>query len=107
MTRQRPSKTSQLQVETTPSGSDKSPVNLEINHAEIEDNLKTRQSAEEIQTQIQSKLSTRTEGENVFVPANPVALEKAAHQVAEERGFELNRGTSIGARLIARSQGSR
>jgi hypothetical protein len=33
-----------------------------------------------------------------------LALEKAAKEVAAEQGFSLNRGTSVGARLIARSQ---
>ena len=59
---------------------------------------------ETIQTDVREKLLKRSVEENVFVPSNPAALEKAAAQVATESGFELNRGTSIGARLIARSQ---
>ncbi len=59
--------------------------------------------AEKIQTDIREKLSNRNVDENVFVPTNPVALEKAAAEVAREKGFELNRGTSIGARLMARA----
>lgn len=61
-------------------------------------------TAEKIQTDVREKLSKKTVDENVFVPANPVALEKAAAEVAKQSGFELNRGTSIGARLMARSQ---
>jgi hypothetical protein len=60
--------------------------------------------AEKIQTDVREKLLNKSVEENVFVPSNPVALEKAATAVAQESGFELNRGTSIGARLMARSQ---
>jgi hypothetical protein len=59
--------------------------------------------AEKIQTDIREKLSNRNVDENVFVPTNPVALEKAAAEIAKEKGFDLNRGTSIGARLMARA----
>jgi hypothetical protein len=59
---------------------------------------------EKIQTDVREKLSKKSVDENVFVPANPVALEKAAGEVAKEQGFELTRGTSIGARLLARAQ---
>jgi hypothetical protein len=62
--------------------------------------------AEKIQTDVREKLAKRSVEENVFVPANPVALEKAATEVAKEKGFELNRGTSIGARLMARANKS-
>ena len=60
--------------------------------------------AEKIQTDVREKLANKSTEENAFVPTNPVALEKAAKQVAEEQGFELNRGTSVGARLLARAQ---
>ena len=60
--------------------------------------------AEKIQTDVREKLANKSTKENAFVPTNPVALEKAAKQVAEEQGFELNRGTSVGARLLARAQ---
>ena len=60
--------------------------------------------AEKIQTDVREKLLKKTTDENVFVPANPIALEKAAAEVAKENGFELTRGTSIGARLLARAQ---
>jgi hypothetical protein len=59
---------------------------------------------EVIQTDVKAKLSRKTDRDDLFVPSNPVALEKAADQVAKDEGFELNRGTSIGARLMARSR---
>lgn len=59
---------------------------------------------EEIETDVRKKLLNRTENEDVFVPAPPAVLEAAAKQVAEKEGFQLNRGTSIGARLMARSR---
>lgn len=59
-------------------------------------------SKEKIETDVRSKLSRKTVEEDVFVPSNPAALEKEAKAVAEEKGFDLNRGTSIGARLMAR-----
>jgi hypothetical protein len=59
-----------------------------------------------IQTDVREKLSKKSTEDNVFVPTNPAALEKAAGEVAKERGFELNRGTSIGARLMARANKS-
>jgi hypothetical protein len=60
--------------------------------------------AERIQTDVRAKLSKKSVEEDVFVPTNPVALEKAANEVAKEQGFDLTRGTSIGARLMARAQ---
>jgi hypothetical protein len=57
-----------------------------------------------VQTDVRERLSKKSLEENIFVPSNPAALEKAAMAVAQEQGFELNRGTSIGARLIARAQ---
>lgn len=59
--------------------------------------------AEKIQTDVREKLAKKSTEDNVFVPSNPAALEKAASEVAKEQGFELNRGTSVGARLIARA----
>lgn len=56
-----------------------------------------------IQTDVREKLAKKSTEDNVFVPANPAALEKAAGEVAKEKGFDLNRGTSIGARLMARA----
>lgn len=59
-------------------------------------------SKEKIETDVRAKLSKKSVEQDVFVPANPAALEKEAKAVASEKGFELNRGTSIGARLMAR-----
>ena len=60
--------------------------------------------AVKIQTDVRDKLMKKSVDENVFVPSNPAALEKAATEVAKDSGFELTRGTSIGARLMARAQ---
>jgi hypothetical protein len=59
---------------------------------------------EEIETDVRKKLTTRNPEEDIFNPASPAVLEAAAKKVAEQEGFELNRGTSIGARLLARSR---
>jgi hypothetical protein len=59
-----------------------------------------------IQTDVREKLAKKSTSEDVFVPTNPAALEKAAGEVAKEKGFDLNRGTSIGARLMARANKS-
>jgi hypothetical protein len=59
---------------------------------------------EKIETDVRTKLNKRTDGEDIFVPSNPVALENAAASVAETEGFELTRGTSIGARLMAKAR---
>jgi hypothetical protein len=59
---------------------------------------------EVIETDIRKKLARKTDSEDVFVPTSPAALENAAKTVAEAQGFEFNRGTSIGARLMARSR---
>jgi hypothetical protein len=81
------------------------PVNLEVETPSDEPVAAPEATpAEVIQTDVREKLSKKSVEENVFVPTNPVALEKAAAQVAQESGFELTRGTSIGARLIARAQ---
>lgn len=61
-------------------------------------------AAEKIQTDVREKLAKKTVEEDAFVPANPAALEKAAEEVAKAQGFEMNRGTSVGARLMARAQ---
>jgi hypothetical protein len=57
-----------------------------------------------VETSVMKKLGKKTDNDSLFVPTNPAELEKAASQVAQENGFELNRGTSIGARLIAKSR---
>ena len=84
---------------------DKAPVNLEVETLDEEPVPAPEAApAETIQTDVREKLSKKSVDENVFVPSNPVALEKAAAAVATDSGFELNRGTSIGARLMARAQ---
>lgn len=81
------------------------PVNLEVETpSEEPEKAAEAAPAEKIQTDVREKLSKKSVEENVFVPSNPVALEKAAGEVAKQQGFELTRGTSIGARLIARAQ---
>ena len=81
-----------------------SPVNLEV---ETPDEAPTPApealAPEKIQTDFREKLTTKSVENNPFVPSNPVALEKAAGEVAKDKGFDLNRGTSIGARLMARA----
>lgn len=59
---------------------------------------------EQIETDVRKKLQSRTQEEDIFVPTSPAVLEAAAKKVAKEEGFTLNRGTSIGARLLARSR---
>jgi hypothetical protein len=103
MTRSNPSKATGFTTGKT-EAENKAPVSLEVTSSEEPVKPEEAKPAEEIQTDVRQKLSKKTDNENIFVPANPVALEKAAAQVASESGFELNRGTSIGARLLARSQ---
>jgi len=57
---------------------------------------------ETIETDVRKKLAKKTEEENPFIPQNSAQLEAAAKEVAKEKGFDLTRGTSIGARLMAR-----
>jgi hypothetical protein len=84
---------------------DASPVNIELATLSEEPTAAlVAQEKETIQTDVKAKLARKTDAEDIFVPANPIALEKAAEVVAEKDGFELNRGTSIGARLLARSR---
>jgi hypothetical protein len=84
---------------------DKAPVNLEVESLDEEPVPAPEATpAEKIQTDVREKLAKKSVDEDVFVPSNPVALEKAAAAVATDNGFDLNRGTSIGARLMARAQ---
>jgi hypothetical protein len=81
------------------------PVNLEVETPSDEPTPAPEATpAEKIQTDVREKLSKKSVENDVFVPTNPAALEKAASEVAKEQGFELNRGTSVGARLLARAQ---
>jgi len=83
--------------------------------APVADNLKTGSkdsegpapaaAPEKVQTDVREKLSKKTdESTDPFVPQTLPQLERAAKEIASENGFELNRGTSIGARLMAKSQ---
>jgi hypothetical protein len=82
-----------------------SPVNIELETPSDEPvAAPAAAAAEKIQTDVRAKLAKKSDKEDAFVPSNPVALEKAADQVAQQEGFQLTRGTSIGARLIARSR---
>ena len=88
-------------VKQTPSA----PLNVEKETPTTEPEAPSEKApAETIQTDVREKLRNKDVENDVFVPTNPVALEKAAETVAEEQGFELNRGTSIGARLMARAR---
>ncbi len=90
-------------VEATPIA----PVNLEVETPSTEpEKAPEAPAAEKIQTDVREKLAKKSVEQDVFVPANPVALEKAAEAVAQAKGFDLNRGTSIGARLMARANKS-
>lgn len=92
------------ETEVTPTTENgKEPVNIELETPSDEPLAPSEAPAKEkIETDVRSKLAKKSVEENVFVPTNPAALEKEAKQVAEEKGFDLNRGTSIGARLMAR-----
>ena len=60
---------------------------------------------EKVQTDVREKLAKKTDDKvDPFVPQTLPQLEKAAKELAHENGFDLNRGTSIGARLMARAQ---
>lgn len=81
----------------------KEPVNIETETPSDEPVAAPEaKSAEKIQTDVREKLAKKSTEEDAFVPTNPVALEKEAKVVAQEKGFDFNRGTSIGARLMAR-----
>jgi hypothetical protein len=58
-----------------------------------------------VETDVRKKLDRKTdEDSNPFVPSNPAQVEKDAKNIAEAAGFDLNRGTSVGARLMARAK---
>jgi hypothetical protein len=84
---------------------DSYPVNLEM-ETKDEKPVEPPPAAapEKLQTDFREKLTNKTTEDNIFVPSNPVALDKAAAEVAKNQGFDFNRGTSIGARLMARAQ---
>jgi cytoskeletal protein RodZ len=81
------------------------PVNLEAGTPSTEpEKVDAKQESVRIQTDVRERLARKTDSGDAFVPSNPASLEKAAKEVAAEQGFDLTRGTSVGARLIARSQ---
>jgi hypothetical protein len=79
-------------------------VSLEVKATEEPVTPAPAAKPEKLQTDFREKLNRKTDNQDVFVPSNPASLEKAASAVAVEQGFELTRGTSVGARLIARAQ---
>ena len=88
----------------TPGEKNLEPAQVETSTEAVEPTKPAEASApEKIQTDVREKLAKKSTEDNVFVPTNPAALEKAAGEVAKEKGFDLNRGTSIGARLMARA----
>jgi hypothetical protein len=98
-------KSPEVEATSKPVAEETAPVNIELETPSDEPvAAPAAAAAEEIQTDVRAKLAKKTDREDAFVPSNPVALEKAADQVAQTEGFELTRGTSIGARLIARSR---
>ena len=82
----------------------KAPVDIELKVTEAEPEPAVKKSAEEIHSEVQSKLNNKNVDNNIFVPASPAAVEKAAQIIAQEKGFEMTRGNAIGARLMARAQ---
>ena len=84
----------------------KAPVNIETESLTEEPVEAPVAAAKQvIETDVRKKLDRKTDDEsNPFVPSNPAQVEADAKRVATESGFELNRGTSVGARLMARSQ---
>ena len=91
--------------ETSPEVVDpKAPVDIELKVTEAEPEPAIKKSAEEIHAEVQSKLNNKNVDNNIFVPASPAAVEKAAQIIAQEKGFEMTRGNAIGARLMARAQ---
>ena len=104
-----PKVTSKVIAEVTPEITSevidpKAPVDIELKVTEAEPEPAVKKSAEEIHAEVQSKLNNKTVDNNIFVPASPAAVEKAAQIIAQERGFEMTRGNAIGARLMARAQ---
>lgn len=90
--------------EANPVSDPKAPVNIELTVSEEPQAPAPAAAPEKIQTDVRERLAKKSVGDNIFAPTTPAALEKAAEEVAKEQGFEFNRGTSIGARLIARAQ---
>jgi len=62
--------------------------------------LAPAQPKEEIETNVRKKLGRRAD-EDPFIPSHPAQVLEDARKIAEEKGFQMNRGTEVGARLIA------
>jgi len=58
---------------------------------------------EKVQTDVRTRLAKKTDVEDMFVPSTPKQVEDDAKEVAANSGFEFNRGTSVGARLMVRA----
>ena len=83
----------------------KEPVNIETKTLSDEPTPAPKAVQKDvIETDVRAKLSRRTDDtSNPFIPSNPAQVESAAKEIASQQGFELTRGTSIGARLMARA----
>lgn len=93
------------QVAAEAKDTSKEPVSIEIETpSEEPEKVSATIDKADIETDVRTRLTKKTEGENPFVPTSPAVLEAAAKKVAEDEGFDFTRGTSIGARLMARSR---
>lgn len=81
----------------------KQPVEIELKYGSNQDSAPQPVSREKIEASVKEKLSRKTDSpaSNPFVPHTQ--LENEVKEVAKNQGFQLSRGTEIGARLIARS----
>ena len=81
------------------------PVEAELKTgAEGSSALAPAATPEKVQTDVRAKLAKRSDNEDMFVPSTPKQVEEDAKEVARNAGFDFNRGTSVGARLMARSR---
>jgi len=91
----------------------KEPVQGELHESTPANTLKAPQAADDIHAKIRAKLDKRTPGNengslDPFNPAASVAVTKTQlESMAEEGGFQLNRGREVGLRLLARAKQNR
>lgn len=87
----------------TTQNEDNSPADISLQTPENQ-GLKEAASKESIEAAINDKLARKNddEGPNPFIPLSQ--LNGEVQEVADKEGFELNRGTEVGARLLARSR---
>lgn len=80
------------------------PVELELKTGSQANSLPDKVSKEKIEAAVMDRLSRKTDSEesNPFVPQ--VQLDNEVKEIAKAKGFQLSRGTEIGARLLARSK---